>query len=205
MESQVVWMLGYAAPRQIIGCCHLQAPHLSHMQRHHARVREVADPDGEIEAFFHEIDDAIKEKQRDINARIGLQKIRHNGPQHRPAKGQRRRQCQCPGSDLGLAGDIEFGGVEIGQNAAGIFEKPYAGSVMRIDWTEFQSSQEQDHMSRIATLASIEASPEASRPLLEAVKKQFGSVPNLFRVTGVPGRLSRPQCRSRSGPRRGLQ
>ena len=32
---------------------------------------------------------------------------------------------------------------------------------------------------------SIETSPEASRPLLEAVKKQFGSVPNLFRVTGV--------------------
>ena len=37
-------------------------------------------------------------------------------------------------------------------------------------------------MSRIQTPATIEAAPPASRPLLEAVKKQFGMVPNLFRV-----------------------
>jgi uncharacterized peroxidase-related enzyme len=37
-------------------------------------------------------------------------------------------------------------------------------------------------MSRINTPASIEAAPAAARPLLEAVKKQIGSVPNLFRV-----------------------
>lgn len=39
-------------------------------------------------------------------------------------------------------------------------------------------------MSRIATPASIEASPAASQPLLAAVQKQLGSVPNLFRVVG---------------------
>ncbi len=39
-------------------------------------------------------------------------------------------------------------------------------------------------MSRISTPATIEASPIGSRPLLEAVKKQFGLVPNLFRVVG---------------------
>lgn len=39
-------------------------------------------------------------------------------------------------------------------------------------------------MSRIATPASIEASPDASQPLLQAVKKQLGVVPNLFRVVG---------------------
>ncbi len=37
-------------------------------------------------------------------------------------------------------------------------------------------------MSRIATLPTIEASPAASQPLLEAAKRQLGSVPNLFRV-----------------------
>jgi uncharacterized peroxidase-related enzyme len=37
-------------------------------------------------------------------------------------------------------------------------------------------------MSRIPTPATIDAAPPASRPLLEAVKKQLGSVPNLFRV-----------------------
>ncbi len=37
-------------------------------------------------------------------------------------------------------------------------------------------------MSRISTPASIDAAPVASRPLLEAVKKQLGSVPNLFRL-----------------------
>ena len=37
-------------------------------------------------------------------------------------------------------------------------------------------------MSRLTTPASIEAAPAAAQPLLEAVKKQLGSVPNLFRL-----------------------
>jgi uncharacterized peroxidase-related enzyme len=37
-------------------------------------------------------------------------------------------------------------------------------------------------MSRIPTPASIDAAPAASRPLLEAVKRQLGIVPNLFRL-----------------------
>lgn len=37
-------------------------------------------------------------------------------------------------------------------------------------------------MSAIHTPSSIEAAPEAARPLLAAVEKQLGSVPNLFRV-----------------------
>ena len=39
-------------------------------------------------------------------------------------------------------------------------------------------------MSRIPAPPSIETSPAASRALLEAVKKQLGSVPNMFRVIG---------------------
>jgi uncharacterized peroxidase-related enzyme len=39
-------------------------------------------------------------------------------------------------------------------------------------------------MTRIPTPTSIDTSPAASRPLLEAVQKQLGSVPNLFRVVG---------------------
>jgi len=37
-------------------------------------------------------------------------------------------------------------------------------------------------MSRIPTPSSIEAAPSAARPQLEAVKKQLGVVPNLFRL-----------------------
>ena len=37
-------------------------------------------------------------------------------------------------------------------------------------------------MSRIPTPATLHAAPAASRPLLEAVKKQLGMVPNLFRL-----------------------
>ncbi len=37
-------------------------------------------------------------------------------------------------------------------------------------------------MSRIPTPATVDAAPEASRPLLDAVKKQLGVVPNLFRL-----------------------
>lgn len=45
-------------------------------------------------------------------------------------------------------------------------------------------------MSRIPTPATIADAPEASRPLLEAVNKQMGSVPNLFRlVSNSPAAL----------------
>jgi uncharacterized peroxidase-related enzyme len=37
-------------------------------------------------------------------------------------------------------------------------------------------------MSRLPTPTSIESSPAAAQPLLEAVKKQLGTVPNLFRM-----------------------
>lgn len=37
-------------------------------------------------------------------------------------------------------------------------------------------------MTRIPTLESIASSPAAAQPLLEAVKKQLGTVPNLFRT-----------------------
>jgi uncharacterized peroxidase-related enzyme len=40
-------------------------------------------------------------------------------------------------------------------------------------------------MSRIPTPATIAAAPAAAQPLLEAVKKQIGSVPNLFRLTAT--------------------
>ena len=39
-------------------------------------------------------------------------------------------------------------------------------------------------MSRLPIPASIEAAPAASQPLLQAVKKQLGVVPNLFRLVG---------------------
>jgi uncharacterized peroxidase-related enzyme len=45
-------------------------------------------------------------------------------------------------------------------------------------------------MSRLAIPTTIETAPQASRPFLEAVKKQFGSVPNLFRlVSNSPAAL----------------
>lgn len=40
-------------------------------------------------------------------------------------------------------------------------------------------------MSRIQTPATIEAAPLASQPMLEAVKQQLGSVPNLFRMVST--------------------
>ena len=40
-------------------------------------------------------------------------------------------------------------------------------------------------MSRLPIPASIEAAPAASQPLLQSVKKQLGSVPNLFRLVST--------------------
>jgi uncharacterized peroxidase-related enzyme len=37
-------------------------------------------------------------------------------------------------------------------------------------------------MSRLTTYTTIDAAPEASRPLLEVVKKQLGVAPNIFRM-----------------------
>ena len=45
-------------------------------------------------------------------------------------------------------------------------------------------------MSRLHTPATIESAPAASQPMLEAVKKQLGVVPNLFRmVSNSPAAL----------------
>ncbi|HEY2345155.1 MAG TPA: carboxymuconolactone decarboxylase family protein [Xanthomonadaceae bacterium] len=45
-------------------------------------------------------------------------------------------------------------------------------------------------MSRLHTPATIESAPDASQPMLEAVKKQLGVVPNLFRlVSSSPAAL----------------
>src|SRR5215211_3132910 len=45
-------------------------------------------------------------------------------------------------------------------------------------------------MSRISTPAAISDAPAASQPLLEAIKKQLGVVPNLFRlVSNSPAAL----------------
>jgi uncharacterized peroxidase-related enzyme len=40
-------------------------------------------------------------------------------------------------------------------------------------------------MTRLPTPASIETSPAAAQPLLQAVKKQLGMVPNMFRLVGT--------------------
>lgn len=40
-------------------------------------------------------------------------------------------------------------------------------------------------MSVIPTPATIDDAPEASRPILEAVRKQFGAVPNIFRLVST--------------------
>ena len=67
-------------------------------------------------------------------------------------------------------------------------------------------------MSRLTTFASIEASPAAARPLLEAAKQQLGSVPNLFRVIasspaalagyfGLNGELAKGQLDARTRER----
>lgn len=67
-------------------------------------------------------------------------------------------------------------------------------------------------MSRIHTPDSIEVSPAAAQPMLEAVKKQLGVVPNLFRVVanspaalegylGLNGALSKGQLDARTRER----
>jgi uncharacterized peroxidase-related enzyme len=49
----------------------------------------------------------------------------------------------------------------------------------------FNQNPKERPMSRIPTPTSIETSPAASQPLLEAVKKQLGSAPNMFRLIGT--------------------
>jgi uncharacterized peroxidase-related enzyme len=44
------------------------------------------------------------------------------------------------------------------------------------------SQREVKIMARIPTPATIEAAPEAARPVLEAMQKQLGRLPNIFRI-----------------------
>ena len=46
-------------------------------------------------------------------------------------------------------------------------------------------------MSRLPIPASIKAAPAASQPMLEAVKKQLGSVLNLFRLVATRNSTSK--------------
>jgi uncharacterized peroxidase-related enzyme len=48
--------------------------------------------------------------------------------------------------------------------------------------TESNQPAQETTMSRIPTPDTIAAAPATSQPMLEAVKKQFGSVPNMFRM-----------------------
>jgi len=53
------------------------------------------------------------------------------------------------------------------------------------------AKRKEKDMSRIATPARIEDAPEASRPSLEAIQNQIGSVPNIFRlVSNSPAALN---------------
>ncbi len=67
-------------------------------------------------------------------------------------------------------------------------------------------------MSRLPTPASIDDAPEAARPLLAAVQKQIGSVPNLFRLVanspaalegylGLSGALAKGRLAAATGER----
>lgn len=47
---------------------------------------------------------------------------------------------------------------------------------------EFDFNQRGQSMSRIPTPDTVEAAPASAQPLLDAVKKQLGSVPNMFRL-----------------------
>src|SRR5215510_2257960 len=52
------------------------------------------------------------------------------------------------------------------------------------------TSSKEALMPRIATPDSIEAAPQAAQPLLQAVKKQLGVVPNMFRaISNSPAAL----------------
>jgi uncharacterized peroxidase-related enzyme len=50
--------------------------------------------------------------------------------------------------------------------------------------TRNATKAKENDMARVNTPISIEASPPASREILEGVRRQLGSVPNLFRIVG---------------------
>ena len=55
--------LRLAAPLEIILRGHHDPPHLADMTRDQRRIRQMADPDREIDAVFHQIDHAVRQPQ----------------------------------------------------------------------------------------------------------------------------------------------
>jgi AhpD family alkylhydroperoxidase len=83
---------------------------------------------------------------------------------------------------------------------------------MRLTPVQQLAPPRKDTMPRIATPQSIEASPKASQPLLQGVRKQLGSVPNLFRLVanssaalegdlGLSGALAKGRLDTATGAR----
>ena len=58
---------------------------------------------------------------------MGLEEAGHDRQQHRSAHDDRRGDRQVPGRNAGLARELSFGALEIGEQLAGALEKSPAG------------------------------------------------------------------------------
>jgi hypothetical protein len=85
--------------------------------RDHARIRQLADTQREIDMLIEKIDDAVDQHHLDIDLAIGLEELRHDRDEMETAEHDRRGQDEFAPGRAVFAGRRPFRFAKIVQNA----------------------------------------------------------------------------------------
>src|SRR6185312_13620576 len=86
MRGNILWPLWLAARREIARRGHNDPPHLTDMARHQRRVRQMTDPDREIDAVLDEIDHTIGQTKVDADIGVAFEIGGHDAADMQPAE-----------------------------------------------------------------------------------------------------------------------
>ena len=87
-----------------------------------AGILQRADADGDIDAFFDQVHEAVAHAEIDGEFRVKGQEIRQSGGEMEEAEAHRRIHPQAAARGGLQLGDGEVGFLEIGEDAGGAFE-----------------------------------------------------------------------------------
>ena len=122
MRRDRLGRLGLAALPEIGMRSDHDPPHLADMACDQRRIRQMPDPDREIDAVFDEIDHAIRQPQFGRDLGIARQIARHHRTDMEAAESDRRRDHQPPTRPGAFALGRTFGLLDIGEDAPDPFQ-----------------------------------------------------------------------------------
>ena len=109
--------LRLAARLEVAWGSHHDPPHLADLAGDQAGIGEVTDPDGEVDAVFHQVDHAVRQPQFAGDLGIAHQIGRHHRADVQASETDRGRDRQPPARPRAFALDRAFGFLDIGEDA----------------------------------------------------------------------------------------